>query len=43
MDDRQADQTEYAHSDPLHWHVEQIGSDRQAGDQYDVSDEVNTE
>ena len=41
MDDRQADQTENTHPDLLHRHVEQIGSDRQAGDQYDVSDEVN--
>jgi len=41
MDDRQADQTENAHPDPLHRHVEQIGSNRQPGDQYDVSDEVN--
>ena len=38
MDDRNAGQTESAHSDPLHRHVEQIDSDRQAGDQYDVSD-----
>jgi len=41
MDDRQADQTENTHPDPLHRHVEQIGSDRQAGDKYDLSDEVN--
>jgi hypothetical protein len=42
MDDRHTDQTENAHADPLHRHVEQIGADRQAGDQDDVSDEVNS-
>src|SRR4029453_12911172 len=42
MDDRHADQTENTHPDPLHRHVEHIGSDRQASDQYDVSDEVNS-
>lgn len=41
MDDRHADQTENADPDPLHRHVEEIGSDRQAGDQYDVSNQVN--
>ena len=42
MDDRHAGQTQTAHPDPLHRHVEQIGSDCQARDQYGVSDEVNS-
>jgi len=41
MDDRYADQTDYGHADPLGGQVEYIGSDRQAGDQYEVSEEID--
>jgi hypothetical protein len=41
MDDRHADQTNNAHPDPLLRHVKHVGSDRQAGDQDDVPDDVN--
>jgi hypothetical protein len=43
MDDRYADQTENAYSDPLLRHVQQVGAGRQADNQYDVADNVNPE
>ena len=41
VDDRYADQTENAYSDPLIRHVQQVGTDRQADNQYDVAYDVN--
>ena len=43
VDDRYADQTENAYSDPLLRHVQQVSTDRQADNQYDVADDVNPE
>jgi hypothetical protein len=43
MDDRYADQTENAYSDPPLRHVQQVGASRQADNQYDVADNVNPE
>ena len=43
VDDRYADQTENTYSDPLLGHVQQVGADRQADDEYDVAGDVNPE
>jgi hypothetical protein len=43
VDDRYADQTENTYSDPFLGHVQQVGADRQADDEYDVADDVNPE
>ena len=43
VDDRYADQTENADSDPLLRHVQHVGPDRQADNQYDVAGDVNPE
>jgi len=43
VDDRDADQTDNAYSDPLLRHVHQVGTDRQADNQYDVAYDVNPE
>ena len=43
VDDRYADQTENADSNPLLRDMQQAGADRQADNQYDVADDVNPE
>ena len=43
VNDRYADQTENTDSDPLLGHVQQVGTDRQADNQYDVADNVKPE
>jgi hypothetical protein len=43
MDDRYANQTDNAYSDPLLRHVQQVGTHRQADNQYDVADQINPE
>jgi hypothetical protein len=43
VDDRYANQTENAYSDPLLRHMQQVGTDRQADNEYDVADDVNSE
>jgi hypothetical protein len=43
VDDRYADQTENAYSDPFLRHVQQVGTDRQADSQYDVPNDENPE
>jgi hypothetical protein len=43
VDDRYPDQAEHAYSDPSLGHVQQVGTDRQADNQYDVADEKNPE
>jgi hypothetical protein len=43
VDDRDADQTDNAYSDPLLRHVHQVGTDRQTDNQYDVAYDVNPE
>ena len=41
VDYRYADQTDNAHSDPLLWHVQHVGADRQTYDQNDISGDVD--
>jgi hypothetical protein len=43
VNDRYADQTENTDSDPLLGHAQQVGTDRQADNQYDVADNVKPE
>jgi hypothetical protein len=43
VDDRYADQTDNAYSDPLLRRMQQVGGGRQADNQYDVADDVNPE
>jgi hypothetical protein len=43
VDDRYADQTDNTYTDPLLRHVQQVGADRQADNQYDVAEDVNPE
>jgi hypothetical protein len=43
VDNRYTDQTENAYSDPLLWHVQQVGADRQTDNQYDVASDVYPE
>jgi len=43
VNDRDADQTEHAHSDPFLRDVKHVGADRNAGDEYDVAGDVNPE
>jgi len=40
MDDCHADQADNTHANPLQRHVEQVGTNRQTGDEYDVSTDV---
>ena len=42
MDDGHADQADNAHTDPLRRHVEQVGTNRHADDEYDVSNDVDS-
>src|SRR5437016_5203029 len=41
VDDRDADQADNTYSDPVLRHVQQVGTDRQADNQYDVAYDVN--
>lgn len=41
VDDRDADQTEYANANPLLRHVQQVSPDRQAGDQDEVPHKID--
>jgi hypothetical protein len=43
VDDRYADQTENAYADPLQRHMKEVGTERQADNQYAVADDVNPE
>src|SRR6185295_11505810 len=43
VNDRDADQTEHAHSDPFLRHVQHVGTDRHADDEDDVTGDVNPE
>ena len=40
MDNSQSDQAENAHPDPLRRRVEQVGANRHAGDEYDISNDI---
>ena len=40
MDDSHSDQAQNAHPDPLQRYVEQVGTNRHASDEYDVSNEI---
>lgn len=43
VDDRYADQTKNAYTDPFLRHVKHVGADRQTDNEYDVTDDVNSE
>jgi hypothetical protein len=43
VDDRYADQTKNAYTDPFLWHVQHVGADRETDNKYDVADDVNPE